>query len=189
MARSSSYSSRRVFWSVVTAVLAIDVVTKLLAHQMLPIRVPHPVMDQDWLRLTLVYNRGAAFGLHLGHDAVTRIVFTVLTLVALVILWKLFTSTREGERIRIVAVALVFAGAIGNLIDRLRWSQGVVDFIDIGIDATRWPTFNVADMAVTTGAISLALVLWREESRQQQELMPPRAAGAPLSESGGEPAI
>jgi signal peptidase II len=68
----------------------------------------------------------------------------------------------------VLAIALVTSGAIGNLIDRLRSSQGVVDFIDVGIGERRWPTFNVADMAVSSGAFLLAWVLWREEREAEE---------------------
>ena len=54
-------------------------------------------------------------------------------------------------------------GAVGNLIDRLRSPIGVVDFLDIGFGDWRWPTFNVADMAVSVGAFLLAWVLWGED--------------------------
>ena len=67
---------------------------------------------------------------------------------------------------RTLAIALVCAGAVGNLIDRVRWSEGVVDFIDVGIGDMRWPTFNVADMAVSTGAFLLAWVLWGDDKRR-----------------------
>jgi len=63
----------------------------------------------------------------------------------------------------VLALALVCAGALGNLFDRLRSDLGVVDFLDVGAGATRWPTFNVADMAVSVGAILLAWVLWQED--------------------------
>jgi signal peptidase II len=66
---------------------------------------------------------------------------------------------------RTVAISLVTAGALGNLIDRIVSPNGVVDFIDIGLRDMRWPTFNVADMAVSTGAILLAAVLWREDEQ------------------------
>ena len=75
----------------------------------------------------------------------------------------LYRSTREGEYYRTLALALVCAGATGNLIDRLSSSWGVVDFIDVGLGLHRWPTFNVADMAVSTGAVLLAWVLLQED--------------------------
>jgi signal peptidase II len=115
----------------------------------------------DVVRLTLVFNRGAAFGLHLGEYS--RWIFLVLTIAALIILAQLYRATPARDIARTLAIALVSGGAIGNLIDRVRGPQGVVDFIDIGIGDARWPTFNVADMAVSTGAVLLAYVLWGED--------------------------
>jgi signal peptidase II len=63
----------------------------------------------------------------------------------------------------VLAIALVCAGALGNLVDRVRHDLGVVDFIDVGVGAARWPTFNVADIAVSCGAMLLAWVLWQED--------------------------
>jgi hypothetical protein len=71
--------------------------------------------------------------------------------------------TPVADRLRLTAIALICGGAIGNLIDRVRSESGVVDFIDVGVGNIRWPVFNVADIAVTTGAIILALSLWKEE--------------------------
>jgi len=58
---------------------------------------------------------------------------------------------------------MILGGAFGNLIDRLRSGQGVVDFIDVGIGEHRWPTFNIADIGVSCGAVLLAWILWRED--------------------------
>jgi signal peptidase II len=114
-----------------------------------------------------VYNPGAAFGIHVGPYS--RVVFSVLTLAALAILWRLFRGTRSGDYQRLLALALVSAGAVGNLLDRLRSARGVVDFIDLGVGDWRWPTFNVADIAVTSGALLLASVLWREDREAARE--------------------
>ena len=75
----------------------------------------------------------------------------------------------EGDRIRVLALALVCGGALGNLVDRVKSGRGVVDFIDVGIGAMRWPTFNVADMAVSCGAVLLAIVLWREDTAKMRD--------------------
>jgi signal peptidase II len=87
----------------------------------------------------------------------------VLTIVALVILGRLFLATKRGDTPRTLSLALVCAGALGNLLDRLRSDLGVVDFLDVGFGDARWPTFNVADMAVSIGAVLLAWVLWQED--------------------------
>jgi signal peptidase II len=149
------------FWPVIAVVAVLDIVTKAIAvRALVPQRVPHEVLG-DALRLTLVYNPGAAFGLNLGPQS--RWIFTALTVVALVILGRLYRSTQRGDTVRVLSLALVCAGALGNLLDRMRSDLGVVDFIDVGIRTARWPTFNVADMAVSTGAVLLAWVLWQED--------------------------
>lgn len=153
------------FWSVIVGVVLVDIVTKAMAvYALVPARIPREVIG-EYLRFTLVYNPGAAFGLHLG--GYSRWIFTVLTIGALYILSRLYRTTRPDDWQRTLALALVCAGAIGNLIDRLRSPLGVVDFIDIGIGPDlRWWTFNVADMAVSAGAFMLAWVLWGEEKAE-----------------------
>lgn len=154
-----------VFWPVVITVVLSDILTKWIAvRDLYPRGVPREVFG-DVVRLTLVYNRGAAFGLHLGQYS--RWIFLGLTIAALVILAQLYRTTSARDIARTLAIALVSGGAIGNLIDRVRGPQGVVDFIDIGIGDMRWPTFNVADMAVSTGAILLAWVLWGEDQAER----------------------
>jgi signal peptidase II len=158
------------FWSVVAGVTAADVCTKWWAESaLLPQRFPRG-LSGEWLRLTLVYNPGAAFGLNVGEHS--RWVFMGLTVVALGILGRLYLHTRDGDLPRSFALALVCGGALGNLIDRVRSDRGVVDFIDIGFGAARWPTFNVADMAVSTGAVLLAWVLWYQDQQDAAGLAP-----------------
>lgn len=155
-------SNAALFWPVMIAVTATDFITKALAVKWLVLKaMPHPVFG-DWFRLALVRNPGAAFGLNVG--IYSRYIFMGLTIVALVILARLYRSTRPGDASRVMALALVCGGAIGNLIDRVTSVDGVIDFIDVGIsEITRWPTFNVADMAVSFGAFLLAWVLWEED--------------------------
>ena len=160
------------FWSVLVMIVVADVITKAVAvYSLVPQRIPHELFG-DTVRFTLVYNPGAAFGLHLG--AYSRWIFMVLTVGALFILGRLYRATRDGELLRTLAISLVCAGAIGNLIDRIRSAQGVVDFIDVGLGDARWPTFNVADMAVSIGAFLLAWVLWGEDSGDTEKVEVPR---------------
>jgi len=150
-----------IFWGVMAVVVVLDVITKAIAeYALVPMHTPHDIVG-EYIRLTLVYNPGAAFGLHLG--SLSRWIFMGLTVVALIVLGRLYKATTEGAYLRTLALGLVCGGAIGNLIDRVRSAQGVVDFIDIGFGTHRWPTFNVADMAVSTGAAILAWVLLQED--------------------------
>ncbi|MFN2398259.1 MAG: signal peptidase II [Gemmatimonadaceae bacterium] len=157
-----------------TCVVLLDIVTKWMAVQsLMPRGLPREVFG-EWARLTLVYNRGAAFGLDLGPYS--RWIFLVLTLVALVILGRLYRATVPGDRRRVLALSLVCGGAVGNLIDRVRSPLGVVDFLDIGVGAVRWPTFNVADIAVTIGAVLLAWSLWSEDRVAARSEAAPKGA-------------
>ena len=163
---SPSPKSTRVFWTAAITVIAIDVVTKALAVQYLqPQHVPHRIIG-DVVRFTLAYNPGAAFSMSLGNYS--RLVFGGFALVALVILWWLYRTGKPDDSVRALALGLTWGGAAGNLIDRFRSALGVVDFIDIGVGDVRFWTFNVADSAVTVGAILLALVLWREDRELQR---------------------
>jgi signal peptidase II len=168
----ASAGERRLFWATAAAIVVSDFVTKLLAEGLLARRLPLSVIG-EWVQLRLVYNEGAAFGLDLGEYS--RWIFFSLAILALIVLGSMVRSTRPGDRFRLVALALVCGGAAGNLIDRIRSAQGVVDFVDIGVGAWRWPTFNVADSAITVGAIALALSLW-QEGREQQQAKEARAA-------------
>ncbi|MFN2565681.1 MAG: signal peptidase II [Gemmatimonadaceae bacterium] len=151
------------FWGTAAAVVALDVVTKWLAVRYLsPPHVPHPVIG-EFIRLTLAYNRGAAFSMSVGPYS--RLVFGAFALVALVVLWNLYRRSHPTERLLSFALGLAWGGAAGNLIDRVRSERGVIDFIDIGAAGWRFWTFNVADSAVTVGAITLAWLLAREERR------------------------
>ena len=155
-----SAASRRVFWGTMIGILALDVVTKLGAESVLA-RRPIPVIG-DYVVLRLVYNQCAAFGICLGSPESSRWIFLALALLALGVLGSMVRHTRDGDHGRLFVLGLLVAGAVGNVVDRLRSAQGVVDFIEVGVGSYRWPTFNVADIAVTCGAFALALSFWRE---------------------------
>ena len=84
--------------------------------------------------------------------------------IALGLMVFLLVRAHDRDHLRLSALTLVIAGALGNLIDRVRWDKGVVDFIGpIDLGFTHWPIFNVADMAISCGAVLLAVSFWQEE--------------------------
>jgi signal peptidase II len=156
---------RRVFWAAALVILVLDLITKVIAEATL-LRTPGVSVFGDWFQLRLVYNQGAAFGLHLGPYS--RWIFFTIALVAVYVLQRMSRTSPPGDRFRQLALGLVAGGAAGNLIDRVRSSKGVVDFLDVGVGALRWPTFNVADIAVSCGAIALVISMWREDAQRPQ---------------------
>jgi signal peptidase II len=179
----------RVFWGTAAAVIASDLLTKLLAEQHLRLYAPRRVLGEV-VRFTLAYNPGAAFSMSLGQYS--RVIFGGFAVIALVVLWRLYRMTgmgaRAGDQLRVLALGLAFGGAAGNLIDRFRSPRGVVDFIDIGVGDVRFWTFNLADSAVTIGAIVLAWSLSREERENAAaKVAAERDAARPLDAPSGAP--
>ncbi len=114
-----------------------------------------PVEVTSFFNLLLVYNRGAAFSFLAGAGGWQRELFTVIALAASVwIVWLLYRYPRQ--RLFCLALALVLGGALGNVIDRIMIGA-VVDFLDFHAGGWHWPAFNVADSAITCGAV---LLVW-----------------------------
>lgn len=171
----ASAADRRLFWVTAASVVALDILTKVAAQARLLRSAGIEVLG-DWLQLRLVYNPGAAFGLHVGPYS--RWILLLIALVAVVLLQRLSERATPGDLIRQLSTGAVAGGAFGNLIDRIRNPQGVVDFLDVGVGQWRWPTFNVADIAVSCGAILLAISFWREDARRASEADALRATEA-----------
>jgi signal peptidase II len=129
---------------IVLSVLSLDQFTKFLVTRNLPYNQSIPVI-KGILHLTPIHNRGAAFGLL--KNQVPLFIFTSLFAIALI--YAELKSNRH-RKLYGVSLSLILAGALGNLIDRLFFGY-VIDFLDFRI----WPVFNVADSAITIGAILL----------------------------------
>jgi signal peptidase II len=164
---------------ILLVVLALDIATKAWIVRTMPLYDRRSVLG-DFFRLTYTHNPGAAFGIQIGEHS--RIFFLVLSLVALGVLFVIYRGTPSWDRLRIVALSLVAGGALGNILDRIRYERGVVDFLDFGIGDSRFPVFNIADSAVTVGATLLLISFWLEGRREEREEAARRAA-----ESGGLP--
>jgi len=136
-------------------VVALDQLTKAVASSRLLLSEPVSIVG-DVVRLTLVHNTGAAFGLFPG----SRFPFIVVSVLAIAVVLYLVTRDAYRGMTQRILLGCILGGAIGNLIDRVRLGW-VVDFIDVGFGSARWPVFNVADSAVTVGVILLAWYLSR----------------------------
>tara|TARA_Y100001970_G_scaffold58073_1_gene73614 strand:+ start:17857 stop:18405 length:549 start_codon:yes stop_codon:yes gene_type:complete len=147
-------------------ITALDLVTKRWALEELARPGHGHELLGGLVPLTLAFNKGAAFGIRVTEDS--RWFFVPLTIFALVLLGFLYKDASDRDILRISSISLVVSGALGNLYDRVRWDRGVVDFlgpIDLGF--YDFPIFNVADMAITCGAILLALSFYIEDRAMQ----------------------
>jgi signal peptidase II len=164
------YSKAFAFWPVLLGLIVLDCTTKNLAVEKLsPAHVPHQVIG-DVVRFTLAYNPHAAMGLSLGsYSRVGFALLAVAMLVGLVVYRRQISAQNNAS---VVALGLIGGGAAGNMMDRLRSSLGVVDFIDVGVGNTRFYTFNVADAGVFCGTLLLLLVLMRQNSKAGGESPP-----------------
>src|SRR5918912_2813937 len=122
-------AERRVFWTAAVVTVVLDLITKLVAEATL-LRTPGISVLGDWFQLRLVYNQGAAFGLHVGPYS--RWIFFTVALIAVFVLARMSRSSPVGDWFRQLALGLVAGGAIGNLIDRGRGARGGGDFLDVG---------------------------------------------------------
>ena len=164
-------SKARIFWPLLCLLVCADCSTKELVVDELTPSVPHSIVG-SMLNITLVYNPGAAFGVDVRRyfGAWTRPVLVIVMVTLLAALLRFYRATAPTARVLAVGFALTCGGAIGNIVDRLRFPQGVVDFIDVGIGAHRFWTFNVADAGITVGAIILALALARDDGSSSRSL-------------------
>ena len=142
--------------------VALDLVTKQMVLQHLQIGSQITVI-KGFFNLVHVHNRGSAFGLFssLSLDFV-RVFFVCTTGIVLVVVGYLWWRLPKGQDLAALGYSLIMAGALGNLVDRVRLGE-VVDFLDFYWGRYHWPAFNVADTLVCLGAGFLVLVILREE--------------------------
>jgi signal peptidase II len=141
-------------WLVVSAlVIVFDQVTKAAVRHMLVPYMPHAVIPHV-LNWTLAFNRGAAFSFLEDASGWQTWLFGILAVVVCIglVVWLARISRRDWRTA--LPVALIVGGALGNLIDRLIHGQ-VTDFIQVYWHAWSWPAFNIADSAISVGAVML----------------------------------
>ena len=158
---------KRKYWVLLIfclGILLLDRWTKSMVVQRLPLYQRVEVI-QGFFNLTHVRNTGGAFGIFGGEKGgVGSLLFVGVSLIAIGAIIFLFIKIREEEKTLALSFSLVLSGAIGNLIDRLRYGE-VVDFLDFHWSTYHWPAFNVADSAICIGIGLMALELLRREGK------------------------
>jgi signal peptidase II len=135
---------------IVFFILSLDQISKFFISAKLQLEQSLPLV-KGVVGLTLVHNRGAAFGILRN-----QVYLFIIAGVAAIVLIYFGIKSNKGNKSYVICLSLILAGALGNLIDRLRFGY-VIDFINFYI----WPVFNVADSAITIGAIFLAWIIFR----------------------------
>ena len=131
-------------------VVALDQLSKALIVKNLPLHKSITVIEGIF-DITHILNPGGAFGLMADMSVVVRtVVFLFISSLAVGLILYFYIKTPRGYTFLAVGFALIFGGAIGNLIDRVRFGM-VVDFFDFYIGKHHWPAFNIADSAITAG--------------------------------------
>ncbi len=160
----------RLFFPIAITVIVLDVITKHLAQTHLLIHQPKEVLG-DFFRLTLSYNTNAAFGMSVLGGS--RWIYVGLTAVIVLTLWSMYRETQPNDRWQAIALGLIVGGALGNVVDRLRWTGGVVDFIDVGIGVHRFWTFNIADSGISVGATMMVLLFIYHSLQKKKNAVTP----------------
>jgi signal peptidase II len=147
-----------------------DQLTKLYIDRSMQMFQSIPVID-GLFNITYMRNKGAAFSF-LSHVSWRLPFFIAISAVAAVVIVVAFNRLRNDQRLAQVSLSMIFSGAVGNLIDRVRRGE-VVDFLDVYWRTHHWPAFNVADSLICVGVALLALDMLREEQRQKQANLNP----------------
>lgn len=150
-------------------VLVPDQITKWLVQLHLGANESYPVVP-GFLDLVHVSNLGAAFGF-LNTTDITwqRTLFVAVTLLAVAVISYMLAKAGDGETFLVCGLGLILGGALGNLVDRVRFGH-VVDFLDFHVGEWHWPAFNVADTGITLGAACLILSLYRKKPHVSRPL-------------------
>lgn len=140
-------------WMTIAAIIIIaDQITKSIATAELTMYKAVAVMPM--FNFTLIHNEGAAFSFLSDAGGWQRWFFTAISFIVSVLLVFWIKKLKAEEKFQAIAFSLILGGAIGNLIDRVRFGY-VVDFIEIYYNQYSWPAFNIADSAITIGVVIL----------------------------------
>ena len=143
-------------------VIVLDQITKYVASHMLLMHEPVAILP--FFNFTLMHNPGAAFSFLADQDGWQRWLFAGLALGVSIVLAIWLHRLKTHEKWLALALSLVLGGAIGNLIDRVYYGY-VIDFIDVYYNTSHWPAFNIADAAISIGAVMLIIDTFRSKEK------------------------
>jgi signal peptidase II len=159
------------FAVVVCPVILLDQLTKGWIIATMPIHDSFPIIE-GFFNIVHVRNPGAAFGFLAGASPLFRSVFFIaVTLAAIFLILHYLRHATIEEPLLVLSLALILSGAIGNLIDRIRFGE-VVDFLDVYVKTYHWPAFNVADSAISIGASLLVVAILMQEKKRKGSVEP-----------------
>ena len=155
------------FYLIALAIVLTDQATKAIVVRTMRLGQSIPIVP-GYFDFTFVLNPGAAFSLLATLPERIRSPFFILISVAAAVLIVVYRARHlRGHRLATVSLGLILGGAVGNLIDRIRYGV-VVDFLDAHVHQYHWPVFNVADSAISVGVTLLLIEMlleWRRERR------------------------
>ena len=145
--------------------MLLDQITKAAIVERFFKHESHPIID-GFFNIVYVMNPGAAFGfLAAASETFRYFFFTGITAMVIVLIIYYIIKSKPQNMLMLISLTLIFAGAVGNLIDRIRFGA-VVDFLDVYIGTAHWPAFNVADSSISIGAVLMiwGMIMKREKS-------------------------
>jgi signal peptidase II len=147
------------------AVVVLDQITKAAIVARFVIHESCPIID-GFFNLVYVMNPGAAFGFLANASETFRYVFFIgITVLVILLIIYYILKSKSQDMFTVVSLTLIFSGAVGNFIDRLRFGA-VVDFLDFYVHSWHWPAFNVADSSISLGAV---LMIWGMITQRKKE--------------------
>lgn len=158
-------------WQLFSAIallgIIIDQLTKIYIDRSMQLFDSIAVME-NFFHITYVRNRGAAFSF-LSNASWRLPFFITVSIIAALVILIAFRKLRDDQKLGQISLAMIFSGAVGNLIDRVRLGE-VIDFLDVHWYRHHWPAFNVADSLICVGVFLLAIDMILEEKRQKRPL-------------------
>lgn len=150
------------FAAISTFGIIIDQITKVYIDRSMQLFDSIPIIE-NFFHITYVRNRGAAFSF-LSNASWRLPFFITVSMIAALVILIAFRKLRDDQRLAQISLAMIFSGAVGNLIDRIRLGE-VIDFLDAHWYQHHWPAFNVADSLICVGVFLLAIDMLLEEKR------------------------